>query len=102
MFALDSFAPELTFWQQMAAFGMHMIPSLVLAILLVIAWKWEMIGGAIFTLIGLGLSPFIFLKNYQMNQSVLTSLGVVMLITIPFVVVGVLFLLSYRVKKQQN
>jgi hypothetical protein len=45
LFALDSFSPELTFWQQIAAFLMHLIPSFILTALLLIAWKWEYIGG---------------------------------------------------------
>ncbi len=100
MFALDSFSPDLTIVQQLAAFGMHLLPSFVLIILLIIAWKWENIGGGIFTLIGLGLSPFIFMKNYEMNHSIGTSLLIVLTITFPFIVVGILFLWSYRNKKR--
>ena len=36
MFALDSFAPELTFWQQIGGFLMHLIPSFVLLSILII------------------------------------------------------------------
>ena len=43
MLALDSFAPGLTIWQQLGAFLMHLIPSFVLLVFLVIAWKWELI-----------------------------------------------------------
>jgi hypothetical protein len=70
IFAFDSFSPGLTIWQQLGAFFMHLIPSIVLTALLLVAWKWEYIGGIIFTIIGIGLSPLLFLKNYHMNHSI--------------------------------
>ena len=48
MFAADAFAPELTIWQQLGAFLMHLIPSFILLALLIVAWKWELIGGVDF------------------------------------------------------
>lgn len=100
LFALDSFAPDLTIWQQIGAFLIHLIPSFVLIILLAVAWKWEFIGGILFTIIGLGFSPVIFWLNYKMNQSVWTSLGIILLITMPFVVAGILFIASHNKKKK--
>ena len=95
LFALDAFQPEHTIWQQIGAFLMHLIPSLILLALLLIAWKWEYIGGIIFTVIGLGFSPFIFKHNYDMNHSIWMSLGIISMITLPFVVVGILFIMSH-------
>ena len=101
MFALDAFAPGLSVWQQLGDFLMHLIPSFVLLAVLIIAWKWELYGGIAFTIIGLGLSPFIFMLNHNRNHfSVGASLGVVLMITFPFVVVGVLFIISHFLKKK--
>ena len=100
LFALDSFSPDLTVWQQIGAFLIHLIPSFILIALLIVAWKWEFIGGIIFTLIGLGFSPFIFKHNYNMNHSVGMSLGIILMVTFPFVVVGILFIMSYFMKKK--
>jgi len=69
---------------------------------LIVAWKWEFIGGIIFIIIGLALSPFIFIKNYNMNESIWMSLGIIMTITIPFVIVGILFLVSHNLKKKTS
>ncbi len=102
LFALDSFSPELTIWQQIGAFLIHLIPSYILIALLIIAWKWELIGGIIFILIGLGFIPFIFTHNYNMNHSVGMSLFTILVINIPFVIVGALFILSYFKKRKQN
>ena len=100
MFALDSFAPGLTIWQQIGGFIMHLIPSFVLILFLVVAWKWELIGGVMFIVIGLGLLPFIYMMNYQMNHSVWMSLSVVLLVNFPFVLVGLFFILSHFLKSK--
>ncbi len=102
MFALDSFTPELTIWQQIGAFIIHLIPSFVLLIFLIVAWNWEYIGGIIFMIIGLGFAPFVFFHNYKMNHSIWMSLGIILTITIPFFVVGILFILSHKMKKRNN
>ena len=48
LFALDVFDEGLGFWQTLAALGMHLIPSFILVITLVLAWRWEWIGTAVF------------------------------------------------------
>ena len=101
MFALDSFGPGRTIWQQLVAFFMHMIPSCVLIVILLVSWRWEMIGGIIFLVIGLGMSPLVFMLNHNRNHfSVGNSLLIVLAITFPFVVVGILFIVSHLLKKK--
>ena len=100
LFAADAFAPGLTIWQQLGAFFIHLIPSFILLVFLILAWKWEFIGGVIFMVIGLAFSPFIFILNYNRNHSIWLSLVIILTITIPFVVVGILFLISHRLKKK--
>ena len=100
-FALDAFQPELTVWQQIQAFLMHLTPSFILLLFLLIAWKWELIGGVIFVLIGLVLSPFVYMHNYNMNGSVWMSIGIIAMITFPFILVGILFILGYIVNKKE-
>ena len=103
VFALDAFNPELTLWNQIIGFIRHLIPSFILILLLVLAWKKELIGGIVFTIIGLGLSPLIFIHNFRMNHSVWMSLSIIALITIPFSIVGILFIMShYRKKRVKN
>jgi cytochrome b561 len=100
MFALDSFAPELTLWQQIGGFLIHLIPSFVLITILIIAWKREMIGGYIFMLLGIVLSPLLFMWNYKMNHSIGMSLGIIAAITMPFIIIGILFIASHRVRRR--
>lgn len=100
VFALDAFQPDLTFWQQIQGFIMHLIPSFVLLLFLLIAWKWELIGGVIFVLMGLVLSPFVYMHNYNMNGSVWMSIGVIAMITFPFILVGIFFILGHIINKK--
>ncbi len=102
LFAADAFTPERTMWQQLSGFVIHLIPSFVLLALLILAWKKELIGGIIFTLIGSILSPIIFQHNYNMNHSTWISLGIILSISIPFVLVGILFIVSYFLKRESQ
>ena len=102
MFALDAFAPELTFWQQIGGFLLHLIPSYIMIALLIVAWKWEYVGGIIFTILGFGFSISVFLLNYNRNHfSALQSIVTTLIVAIPFVLVGILFIVSYNKKKRK-
>ncbi len=94
MFALDAFNEGETIFQKLAAFGMHLLPSIVLALILFIAWKHERTGGIILILIGLLLSPFIFNMNVDRTGSWLIGLEVILMINLPFIIAGILFILS--------
>lgn len=100
LFAADSFAPGLTFWQQIGGFFRHLIPSFVLLAILILAWKWELVGSIFFGLVGLIMMPFIYSLNYEMNHSVWISLGVVCSIALPFFIIGILFFVSYSKKRK--
>jgi hypothetical protein len=100
MFALDAFDPKLTLLQQVQAFLMHLIPSFVLLILLVVAWNWELAGGIVILASAIAVTPTIFSGNYRMNHSVLMSLSVILVITFPFMLAGGLFILSHFLKKK--
>ena len=103
LFAADSFSPNLTLSQQLLGFLIHLIPSFVLLGVLILAWKRELIGGIVFCVIGIVMSPFVFSLNYEMNHSIWISVGIILLITFPFIVLGFLFILSYmKNKKKRN
>ncbi len=95
MFALDSFEEEATVNQQMLNFMVHLIPSFILTMILVLAWDKELIGGLLFAGIGIITSPFVFMLNYHRTQSVGTSLFIIGIICFPFILVGVLFILNH-------
>ena len=101
LFALDSFEHG-TLGEQILAFLLHMIPSFVLTIILAIAWKWELIGGILYILLGIVLSPFIFMHNYRMNHSIWISVEVIVLITFPFILSGCLLVWSHFMKRKAS
>ena len=69
MFALDAFEGTHTVREQLGHFFMHLIPSFILLIVFFVATKSELIGGILFTLIGVALSPPVFILDYRMNES---------------------------------
>ena len=101
LFALDSFSSERSFWQNVAAFLMHLIPSFALLAVLIVAWKWEKVGGIILTIIGLAWCVFVFILNYKRTHSVATSLLDTLMVAIPFVLAGILFILSHYRKMKE-
>lgn len=52
LFALDVFDGRRGFTESVAALLMHLIPSLVLLVLLAIAWRWEWVGAITFPTLG--------------------------------------------------
>ena len=102
MFAIDSFDSRYTIGEMLLAFLMHSIPAIVLTGFLILAWKKELIGGIIFILIGAGFTPFIFMHNYAMNQSVWISLSIVLMLNIPFILIGWFFIISNKLKRNAS
>jgi len=51
-FALDVFSERHSFWTTVLALIIHLIPSLVLVAALILAWRWEWIGAALFAAAG--------------------------------------------------
>ncbi len=103
MFALDAFAPDLTIWQQIGGFLIHLIPSFILIAALAVAWKWEFVGGFIFTILSIAFSIAVFLLNYNRNHfSFSQSLQIALIIAIPFALTGVLFIISHKIKEREQ
>ena len=53
LFSLDVFDEHVGFWQTALALAMHLIPVFVLIAALVLAWRWEWIGAALYAAAGL-------------------------------------------------
>lgn len=80
---------------------MLLLPAMVLTLILAIAWRWELTGGITFLLLGLGLIPFIYNLNHGRNHfSVTQSLLVVLIVNVPLVLTGLLFIVSYYRKNK--
>lgn len=89
LFALDVF-PEYSGWQAVLGFLAHLLPSFVLLAVILIAWKYDLVGAIAF------LSSavlYVFMAGFDRPWSWYA------LISGPAVIVGILFLLSWRQKK---
>ena len=96
MFSLDVFSPSLNFWQILLALLIHNIPSIVLTIILIISWKYELVGGIAFILAGLLYIIFILFRNpfeWYMLSWIIQISGVAFFI-------GILFLVNWFKKKK--
>ncbi len=52
LFALDVFMEGYGFWETIIALLMHLIPTAIFLLVLVVAWRWERIGGFLFIALG--------------------------------------------------
>ena len=84
LFSLDVFEEGKDFWEIFADFLGHNIPSFVMIIILLIAWRNELIGGILLMLGVLGFGIFLHFKI----DHVTNMLG------IPFLI-GALFVVNY-------
>jgi hypothetical protein len=96
IFALDSFEPGKSVINQITDFLIHLIPSFMLIILLILSWRHELMGGLLFLLAGLLFIPLIFSMNYNRTHSIWIAAGIIAMINIPFVITGILFIISHR------
>ncbi len=94
MFSLDVFEEGQGFWGTLFGLFMHNIPVIVLAIVLWIAWKREIITAVAFILVGL-----FFLSRYIITAIVngfeWYYLYYSLIIVGPLVVIGILFWINW-------
>jgi hypothetical protein len=83
LFALDVFSVYETIGEIAIALFIHLIPSFLLIIATVIAWRWRLTGGILFLL--LGVISILFFNSYW---HVLTFL----LVSLPPILLGLLFI----------
>jgi hypothetical protein len=90
LFALDVFEMNLGFWETVGALFIHLIPSILLAIALAPAWRWEWIGALVFA----GWSIFYIASARGFPWSVYAIIA-----GIPFLI-AILFLLDWIYRKE--
>ena len=97
LFSLDVFEDGKGIWEIIAGLFMHNLPSLVMIIILFIAWKNELMGGVLLLLGVIGFGIFLFFKIDNFMY------GTVILLGIPFLI-GIMFVINHYLlgKKQTN
>lgn len=94
LFSLDCFEGG-TLKERLICFLMHNIPAFILILILVIAWRHEMIGGVLFILAAFAGS--FFFRVFSGNPAALIVLS-------PIFLIGILFILQdgMFMKKRDN
>jgi hypothetical protein len=90
LFALDVFDGQYGFWGTIVALFMHLIPSILLTIAIVVAWRYEWFGALLF--IGWAVWYLTFARGFSWSVYVLIA-GLPLLI-------GLLFLADWVWRKQ--
>ena len=90
VFALDVFVEGYSFLDTLWALLMHLIPTFLVLIVLVIAWRWERLGGFLFVVLG---STYIILVYPHIEWVA------IILISGPLFLIGGLFLLCSCAKQ---
>ena len=90
LFALDVFAEGYTFWQAIGAFFIHLVPVYILLIALAIAWRFELVGGIAFIILGLWYVIMTFNRAHY---------SAILLIPVPLFIIGILFLVNFLIRK---
>jgi hypothetical protein len=91
MFSLDCF--EMGGKDVLICLVMHNIPAFITIVVLVIAWKWELIGGLLF--IAVSVAGTIYFNRSGDNWGVLV-------IMTPFLVTGILFIVHYYLNRHKK
>jgi hypothetical protein len=91
IFALDVFDRRHSFWQTVLAFIIHEIPVFVLIAILILAWRWEWIGAALYA--AAGLLDIVFISS----RPVPPALRIAMILPVagPAFVIAGLFLANW-------
>ena len=100
LFSLDVISPELSFWQIVVGLFMHNIPVFVLLIILLISWKYEIVGGIAFILAGI-LYTALMLMRMLANPFQGYMLVSILIIAGPAFCIGILFIINW-LKKRNN
>ena len=98
MFSLDVIKTVLTVWQIIDGLFVHNIFNLILLIILIISWKYEIVGAISFNIIGL-LYLLSLIINFNFKWYMFSS---VVLISGPAFFIGILFFINWFFKKNKK
>ncbi len=93
LFALDVFEEHVGFWPTALALLMHLIPVFVLIAALVLAWRWEWIGAALYA--AAGLLYIAWVVSMSRPVPVRFRLIWILMIAVPAFVIAALFLANW-------
>lgn len=94
LFALDVFSEDAALWEMLVGFAIHLLPTYLVVIALLIAWRRERLGGVLFLTLGAAYIAMFWEPSRW---------PVYLLLSGPLIVVGLLFLLhAYSVRMPEK
>jgi len=101
MFSLDVFAGNYGFWGTAVGLLVHNIPTLILLAILLISWKYEIVGGIVFIIGGI-LYEGMMIMNALRHPLEAYTLSNSLIISVPMFVIGILFLINWFKKTRTS
>ena len=92
IFALDAFGEGIPFTEAVVGFLIHLIPTYIVIAVLLIAWKWEWVGGTLFVFAGFF---YIFGANNMHWSAYVVIAG-------PPILIGILFIIAHFSSKSTH
>ncbi len=93
LFAFDAFAGNDSYFQKVGGFFIHLIPSVILVILLIISWQHEWVGAIAFLFFAIGYIVMAWAKF---------PISVYFVISGPLFIISILFAVNWFSKKQMR
>ncbi|MFA5124338.1 MAG: hypothetical protein WC473_00725 [Patescibacteria group bacterium] len=97
LFSLDIFSMGLRFWPTVLGLLIHNIPALILLAIIIVSWKYEIVGGIVFVLFGLTYIAMVLNNPFEWYM-----LFWMLEISGGAFLVGILFLVNWRRRKRQK
>jgi len=102
MFSLDVFGNGYGFWGTVLGLFMHNIPVFILTILLIIAWKHELVGAITFCAAGLLYILQLIISMIRSPPFQWYALSWSLIIAGPAFFIGILFLIGWKQRKKKE
>lgn len=93
LFAMDVFSEIAGLWQTMSALLVHLVPTLIVVLILIISWRNEIIGGILYTTLGIVYVVFSWGKFDWTAYALIAG---------PLFLLGILYYISWRQNRQAS
>ncbi|MFW5985759.1 MAG: DUF7670 domain-containing protein [Halanaerobiales bacterium] len=93
LFALDAFQGDASVMEKIVGFIIHLIPSFLLVVILIVSWKKYLLGGWLY--IALAIVSIVFFHTYRHVMSFLV-------ISLPLLTVGATYIWSGKRQNKVN
>lgn len=91
LFAVDAFSERYSFFETIGKLLIHLIPSIIVIATVALAWKWELVGAIVFTVLSVAYGAGTIGRG-------MTDWWVAM--GSPMMLIGILYFISWRGGKQ--